>query len=86
MPVMKFNVILEDASEGGFTVRCVEIPGAISEGDTREQAMANIVDAIESILEVRREAAQRDAQRPTLLLEQVAVNAYPDIKSRSIGG
>jgi hypothetical protein len=29
---MKYTVVLEPQDEGGFTVQCVEIPGAISEG------------------------------------------------------
>lgn len=59
MPVaMRFTVTLDPAPEGGFTVQCIEIPGAISEGDTREQALANIQDAIASILAVRRAQAR----------------------------
>jgi len=36
-------------------VECLEIPGCISEGETEEEAMANIREAIELCLEVRRE-------------------------------
>jgi predicted RNase H-like HicB family nuclease len=52
---MKYTVVLEHQEEGGFTVQCVEIPGAISEGETREEALANIKEAIELVLEVQRE-------------------------------
>ena len=52
---MKYTVVLEPQDEGGFTVQCVEIPGAISEGETREEALANIKEAIELVLEVQRE-------------------------------
>jgi len=40
--IMKYTVVLEPQAEGGFTVQYVEIPGAISEGETREEALANI--------------------------------------------
>ena len=49
---MQFTVILEPQDEGGFTVRCLELPGAISEGETREEALANIKEAIGLVLEV----------------------------------
>jgi predicted RNase H-like HicB family nuclease len=56
---MKYTVVLEPRDEGGFTVQCVEIPGAISQGETREEALANIKEAIELVLEVQREELQK---------------------------
>jgi predicted RNase H-like HicB family nuclease len=52
---MKYTVVLEPQEEGGFTVQCVEIPGAISQGETREEALTNIKEAIGLVLEVQRE-------------------------------
>lgn len=52
---MEFNVILEPAEEGGFTAQCIELPAAISEGETKEETMKNIKEAIELVLEVRRD-------------------------------
>jgi predicted RNase H-like HicB family nuclease len=51
--------VLEPQEEGGFTVQCVEIPGAISQGETREEALANIKEAIELVLDVQREELYR---------------------------
>ena len=48
---MKYTVILEP-QEGGYTVRCLELPGAISQGETKEEALANIKEAIGLVLEV----------------------------------
>ena len=56
---MKYTVVLEPQDEGGFTVQCVEIPGAISQGETREEALANIKEAVELVLEVQREELQK---------------------------
>ncbi len=61
--IMKYTVVLEPQEEGGFTVQCVEIPGAISQGETREEALANIKEAIELVLAVQREELHR--QRAT---------------------
>lgn len=46
-----FRVILEPNEEGGFTVTVPLLPGCISEGDTREEALVNIKEAIELYLE-----------------------------------
>ncbi|WP_274433306.1 type II toxin-antitoxin system HicB family antitoxin [Alicyclobacillus sp. ALC3] len=52
---MTFEVILTPEESGGFTVSCPAIPGCFSEGDTEEEALANIREAIQGCLEVRRE-------------------------------
>lgn len=48
---MKIRVVLEPAEEGGFTVYVPSLPGCISEGDTEEEALENIREAIELYLE-----------------------------------
>jgi predicted RNase H-like HicB family nuclease len=48
---MTFKVMLEKSEEGGFTVYVPSLPGCISEGDTREEALKNIREAIELYLE-----------------------------------
>jgi predicted RNase H-like HicB family nuclease len=46
-----FTVILQKEDIGGYSVRCVELPQAISQGETRDEALANIKEAIELVLE-----------------------------------
>jgi predicted RNase H-like HicB family nuclease len=48
---MKLQVVLEPSDEGGYTVYVPSLPGCISEGDTTEEALANIQEAIELYLE-----------------------------------
>lgn len=48
---MKLNAILEPSDEGGYTVFVPALPGCISEGDTREEALRNIREAIDLYLE-----------------------------------
>ncbi|GBE56255.1 hypothetical protein BMS3Bbin16_00455 [archaeon BMS3Bbin16] len=48
---MKFKVVLEPAEEGGYTVYAPSLPGCISEGNTKEEALENIKEAIELYLE-----------------------------------
>lgn len=52
MVARKFTVLLEPAEEGGFVVKCVELPVA-SEGEIKEEALQNIKEAIEGYLEVK---------------------------------
>ena len=47
---MKFKVVLEPSDEGGFTVYVPSLPGCISEGETEEEALENIKDAIRTYL------------------------------------
>ena len=48
---MNLKVVLEPSDEGGYTVVVPALPGCISEGDTKEDALRNIREAIELYLE-----------------------------------
>ncbi len=51
----EFTAIIEPAPEGGYWAICPEIPGANGQGETIEEAKENLREAIELILEDRRE-------------------------------
>jgi len=55
---MKYTVILEKEEEGGYSAQCLELPGAISQGETKEEALRNITEAIEAVLEVLTQEAK----------------------------
>lgn len=48
---MKYTVILEREADGGFVVWVPVLPGCVTQGDTRDEAMANIREAIELYIE-----------------------------------
>ncbi len=48
---MKIKIYLEPSEEGGYTVIVPSLPGCISEGNTKEEAIKNIKEAIELYLE-----------------------------------
>jgi len=48
---MKLRVILEPSEDGGYTATVPALPGCISEGDSREEALENIKEAIALYLE-----------------------------------
>jgi predicted RNase H-like HicB family nuclease len=49
----KFLVTLEQDEDGWFVAKCPSLPGCVSQGKTREEAIANIREAIEGSLETR---------------------------------
>lgn len=55
----KFTVILRKEEEGGYSVQCLELPGAISEGETKKETLKNIRDAIKGYLEAFPEESGR---------------------------
>jgi len=52
---LSYKVIVEPCEEGGFTVFVPSLAGCISEGDTYQEAIANIKDAINGWIEVSRQ-------------------------------
>ena len=54
--VIKFTVILEPEAEGGYSVHCPALPGCSSQGDTLEEALDNIEEAMLGVLKVIQQA------------------------------
>ena len=52
---MKFNVTVDRDEDGVWIVECPSIPGCVSQGETKDQALENIEDAITACLQVRAE-------------------------------
>jgi predicted RNase H-like HicB family nuclease len=48
---MRLKVVLEKSDEGGYTIYVPSLPGCISEGETADEALRNIREAIELYLE-----------------------------------
>jgi predicted RNase H-like HicB family nuclease len=47
---MKYRVTIEQDEDGVFVARCPSLPGCMSEGKTRKEALTNIKDAIDGYL------------------------------------
>ena len=54
----KFHVLIEQDEDGGFVGKVVELEGCLSQGDSLDELMKNIKEAIELCLEVEREEKQ----------------------------
>ena len=60
MEKLRFHIRLESQPEGGYTAQCIELPGAVSEGETKTEALRNVKNAILSILD----AVKADGKEP----------------------
>ncbi len=56
----KFTIVIQKAPEGGYSGRCIELPGAISEGETIDDLRTNMTEAIELVLESIEEDTKQD--------------------------
>ena len=63
---MKLTAIYEPAAEGGFTCWVEEIPAAISEGETLQEAEANLAEALKLVLECQRELSDQTRSAESL--------------------
>ena len=62
MKLLTYSVILEPSDEGGFTGYVPALPGCISEGDTEDEVLGNIEDAIDLWLEDQREEVKEEVK------------------------
>ena len=71
---MQYPIVVKpDTEDGGFVVECPAIPGCVSEGDTMEEAMSNIRDAIAGCLAILREKGEPLPQPADAILATVEV-------------
>lgn len=70
---MIYKVILEACEEGGYTVSCPALPGCISEGDTREETLTNIQEAIKLYLRAVDKENQLLLKKGEIEIAEVAV-------------
>jgi predicted RNase H-like HicB family nuclease len=68
-----FTAVFEEAPEGGYAAWVEELPGAISQGETLDEARENLKDAIQLILECNREQAYRDVDAERVIREPITV-------------
>ncbi|MFZ2071060.1 MAG: type II toxin-antitoxin system HicB family antitoxin [Halobacteriota archaeon] len=60
---MELEIVLEQEEEGTYSVHCPALKGCHSQGETREEALRNIQEAIQLYLEVANEKARKEVVR-----------------------
>ena len=48
---MRFTVVFEQEPDGGYVVTVPALPGCVSQGDTKDEALRNIREAVEAYIE-----------------------------------
>ncbi|MCE8429694.1 MAG: type II toxin-antitoxin system HicB family antitoxin [Candidatus Methanoperedens sp.] len=71
---MKLEIVLEQEDDGTYSVHCPALKGCHSQGETREDALINIQEAIQLYLEVANEKARElVVQHPKSIAIEMAV-------------
>jgi predicted RNase H-like HicB family nuclease len=58
--IMRLTAIFEPADEGGYVCFVEEVPAAVSQGETLEEAKANLLDALRLLLRGQREIVEEN--------------------------
>jgi predicted RNase H-like HicB family nuclease len=69
-----FTIIFEAAEEGGYTAYVPEVPRAISEGETLDEAREMVMSALEEVLDARRELAIQQ-KTDKAIVESIKISA-----------
>ena len=66
-----FTAVFEEAEEGGYVAFVEEVPGAISQGETMDEARENLKEALALMLEVNREKALAGVSESRVVREPI---------------
>jgi predicted RNase H-like HicB family nuclease len=70
---MKFKVILEEAEEGGYIIYVPSLPGCVSQGESKKEAVKNITEAIEVYLDIDDAKIEAEIQNKRAEVVEVTV-------------
>jgi predicted RNase H-like HicB family nuclease len=70
----EFTIIFEKGDNGWWIATIPEVPGAFSQGATREEARENVLDALDELMAARRELALRE-RRQDAVVESLPLSA-----------
>lgn len=68
-----FTAVYQEAEEGGYIAYAEEVPGAITQGETLDEARANLAEAIQLVLETNREQHRFELSDGALIRETISV-------------
>lgn len=68
-----FTAVYQEAEEGGYVAFVEELPGAITQGETLEEARQNLAEAIQLVLEANREQNRLELADGQIIREQITV-------------
>ena len=65
---VKFTAVFEEAEEGGYVAYLEEMPGVNTQGETLEEAKANLEEAFKLVIETQRGLQKEESKNKTKLL------------------
>ncbi len=75
--ILKYTVIFEPAEEGGFVANVPALPGCATQGDTFEEAVEMVKDAISGYLAVLKDTEQEiPMEKEDLVVTKVSVHGF----------
>ena len=74
---MEYTVIVRESEEGGYWVEVSAIPGCFSQGETIEQALSNIKEAIELHIEGLRDEGEEIPKDSGFVVGRINVPIFP---------
>ena len=74
---MEYTVIVHGAEEGGYWVEVPALPGCFSQGETVDEALANVREAIELHVESLKEEGREIPRDGGFVIGRVEVSAVP---------
>ena len=77
----KFHVLIEQDEDNGYVGKVVELQGCITQGDSLDELMRNVREAIELCLEVEKEEKQKISEKDIKFVgvQEISVNETSNI-------
>ncbi len=71
---MELTAVFRQAPEGGYVASVKEIPGALTQGETLEEARASLEDAVRLLIETSRMMADRELAGAPAICEPLLID------------
>ena len=68
-----FTAVYQAAEEGGYVAYVEEVPGAITQGETLDEARANLAEAIQLVLDANREQSRLELANGRIIREIITI-------------
>ncbi len=72
---LEFTAVFREAPEGGYVAFVEELPGANTQGETLDEARANLREAVELVVEANRGLAEEELAGATVIREPLLLTA-----------
>ena len=70
---MEYTAIVKKTNSGRYIAQCEQLPAALTQGDTEEQALENLQDAIDLILKTEKEETQKTSKKKPFIQKKIAI-------------